>query len=646
MQGKAEDSGIVQVETSELPVLAVHVLERLGYRVNRHSKRVNEIIASAQLNEQIGRDWFRSDYQVILAFKQGSVGSIINVEVADRAGGSSSVDCQKRCDQIIVCLQDDAIRAGSMAGQRQKSTLYGSAQWGTEDDLRVAGYLTETAQAQKLIIGKATGGEYISVPELSTYKHAMVVGRTGVGKTSGFFIPNIVERLGVNMIITEATPDYGPGELYKLTAGWRKHAGHQVFSFNPSVMSSVRLNPIDRVRNAPREFKALEAARLAELLVLNGERKGTKTDPAFDRSETHLLLSLILHCANCEPEIGHFGALRWLMLSGLEAIQQTMRRSGSEIAQMEFEGWLANTKEGFRYSVTGGLLTKLNPWLTDQMIVLTEKTDVDFEALVNQLFTFYVAVPSRSKDSKLVGSLMVNYLLNFILDTGAHMKYRTSIMLDEFTNFGKIANIEDTLSIIRKARVGLVMGFQNYSQLEDLYGRNGAQTICDMPATQVFFQQKKYQEAKTLSDALGRMTVEETTVNDSGRVMDSVTGRALATPDELIRLERQCIIFTDATAPLKVPVIPPGAYDHALAYPAPEQAEHQVTDFIKNRGGLVEVRRENEKTTAPLPKKQNSINREPQKQRPDDKKEPEKKPHDGELKKKPPEERDIGDVWS
>lgn len=68
---RAEDSGIVETEVKELPVLAVHVLERLGYRVNRHSKRVGEIIAGLQVNEQIGRDWFRSDYQVVLGFKKG-----------------------------------------------------------------------------------------------------------------------------------------------------------------------------------------------------------------------------------------------------------------------------------------------------------------------------------------------------------------------------------------------------------------------------------------------------------------------------------------------------------------------------------------------------------------------------------------------
>lgn len=586
MPARAEDSGIVDTEPKELPVLAVHVLERLGYRVNRHSKRVGEILAGLQTNEQIGRDWFRSDYQVVLSFSKASNGCVVSVEVTEKTGGASSSECAKRAEDIIVKLQGDARRAKKLAPMQEKSTIHGSARWGTEEDLRKAGYLTKKPPATQLIIGKTAAGEYISVPERVTYAHGLVAGRTGVGKTTGFFIPNIVERLGVNMIITEATPDYGPGELFTLTSGWRKNAGHKVFSFNPAVMSSTRINPIDRVRKAPEEYKAREAERLADLIISNGERPGTRTDPAFDRSEKHLLMALILHTAATEPEYGHFGALRWLLLSGVKNVQQAMRRSPSDVAQMEFEGWLRDTSEGFRYSVTAGLKTKLNPWLTDQVVALTETTDIDLDELKDHVWTFYLAVPNRSRDSQLLGSLMLNFLIDMVLDHGAKMKYRTAIMLDEFTNFGKISNIADFLAIVRKARIGLVLGFQNYYQLERVYDRTEAKIIFDQPATQVFFQQKKYPEAKDLSEALGRVTVEETTVSDSGRIMESVQGRQLATPDELMRLERQCIAFTNDTPALKLPIVLPDAYSLALQYPPPEAKDHEVSEFIRKRGRM------------------------------------------------------------
>jgi type IV secretory pathway TraG/TraD family ATPase VirD4 len=58
------------------------------------------------------------------------------------------------------------------------------------------------------------------------------------------------------MVVTEATPGYEDGELYKLTSGWRKMAGHKVYCFNPSDMSINRINPIDRIRRSTRRRKA------------------------------------------------------------------------------------------------------------------------------------------------------------------------------------------------------------------------------------------------------------------------------------------------------------------------------------------------------------------------------------------------------
>jgi type IV secretory pathway TraG/TraD family ATPase VirD4 len=347
-------------------------------------------------------------------------------------------------------------------------------------------------------------------------------------------------------------------------------------------------------------------------------------------------MALILHTAAAAPQYGHFGALRWLLLSGVKNVQQVIRRSPSEVAQLEFEGWLRDTSEGFRYSVTAGLKTKLNPWLTDQVVALTETTDIDLDDLKDNLWTFYLAVPNRSRDSQLLGSLMLNFLIDLVLDHGARMKYRTAIMLDEFTNFGKISNIADFLAIVRKARIGLVLGFQNYYQLERVYDRTEAKIIFDQPATQVFFQQKKYPEAKDLSEALGRVTVEETTVSDSGRIIESVQGRALATPDELMRLERQCIAFTNDTPALKLPIIPPDAYTLALQYTPPEAKEHEVREFIRKRG-----RMKREEPEGKGDGQNADQNREQEKQ--------ERKKRGTEKKRGKTSERgkapDMGDVW-
>ncbi len=599
-----KDSGIIDTNAKDFPILAVNVLDRLGYKVDRASKQLDQILATEKLDEQIGQDWWRHEYRVVLRWRVASSGGmLVNIELEERKGGASEIECQRRCDKIMLELQNDADRAEEAKAYKEKSTVYGSASWGTEQDLRAKNYFQKTADPKRFIIGRSAEGEYIQVPEFWTHAHAIVCGRTGVGKSRGFFFPQLIERIATSMVVTEATPGYEDGELYKLTSGWRKMAGHKVYCFNPSDMSSNRINPIDRIRRAPEQEKAAVAEKLADLVIMNGESSEGRGDQTWNRSEKLLLIPLLLHAAAGDPRRGHFGALRWLLAEGPDALTKVLKDSPSRIARMEFQGWSRLAGEtNFKYGVFSGLVTKLNPWMTDQMIALTETTDIDLDALASQLFTFYLAVPSRSKDSKLIGSLMMNFLLDHILEIREKMNYPLTMLLDEFTNFGKISGIGDTLSIIRKNKIGLILGFQNYAQLEQVYSKREAQIIIDMPATQVYFKQKNFQEARDLSEAIGRTTVEEATVGDSGRVQESIQGRHLITPDELISLDRQVIVFTADTKPLKLPLTDPLAYEQALSYDPPQRDIHQISDFILNRGQVEEPEPKKESAKPPEPK--------------------------------------------
>lgn len=609
---QVRDTGIVETNPKDFPVLAVNVLDRLGYQVSRASKQLDQILAVERLDEQIGQDWWRHEYRVVLRWRQANTGGMfVEVELEERKGSASRSECQKRCDRIFTELQKDAERAEAARSYKEPNTVHGSARWGTDEELRAAGYVQDKADPKRLIIGRTPDSKYLQVSERWTHAHALVCGRTGVGKSTGFFIPQLVERIATSMIVTEATPGYESGELYQLTSGWRKLAGHQIYCFNPSDMSSHRINPIDRVRWAPEELKANLAEKLADLVIMNGESTESRADQTWNRSEKLLLIPLILHAAASEPKFGHFGALRWLLLQGPDRVAKIMHRSPSHVAQMEFEGWMRLSGEtNFKYGVFSGLITKLNPWMTDQMVTLTEATDIDLDALKDKLFTFYLAVPSRSRDSKLIGSLMVNFLLDHVLEIREQMKYPMTMLLDEFTNFGKISGIGDTLSIIRKNKIGLILGFQNYAQLEQVYTRREAQIIIDMPATQVYFKQKTFQEARELSEAIGRTTIEEATVSDSGRVQEIIQGRALITPDELIALKNEVIVFTADTKPLRLPLTAPTAYEQALKYDPPVREKHIVSDFVKKRGRTAKQQQPEPK--APPPEEKN----EPEKQNP------------------------------
>jgi len=582
---EAEDSGILKVDSKQMSLLAANVIEALGYRIRKSSRHLNQFLADEKNNKPAGRDTFAYDWGLVLQWTRTTdgAGQLVTVRIEDRTGRTNKSDCLKRCVRILNALEAAAVRLAHADDDREVSTVYGGARWGTEQELREQGYIVKKNNPKSFLLTKYQNGEQLSVPEKSTYKHVLIAGGTGLGKTSGFGVPNLVERLGVNMIVTESVPEESEqGELYTLTAGWRRQAGHKIFSFNPVDMTSTRVNPLDSVRFAKPEEVAQKASSLAELIVINGSKEDSRVDPTWDNSEQQLLVPLILHVAADDPEYAHIGALRWLLLSGPQNIQKVIRRSYSELAQQEFEGWLQNTSENFRFGVTSGLSTKLNGWLTDQVMTLTQRTDFQPEDLRDGLFTFYMATPSRARTMKLVSSLIFNYVLDMALAQKRKMENPLALFLDEFTNFGRIPGIEAVLSIIRKFEVGLVLSFQQYRQLEKNYGKD-AQIILEQPGTQIYFRQKP-KDAKPLSEALGRMTVEDYKIGDSGQIHEHVMGRNLMTIDELVNLDPcKVIVMTPDTLPVKIDKIPPGAYNMATQYKPPERLKHAIPESIHKR---------------------------------------------------------------
>mgnify|MGYP000131317532 FL=1 len=184
MAVQISDSGIVHTNAKDFPILAVNVLDRLGYQVTRASKQLDQILATERLDEQIGQDWWRHEYRVVLRWRvANSGGMLVNVDLEERKGGASEVECQRRCDRILLELQRDADRAEEAKSHKEPSTTHGAARWGTEQELKNLGYFLKQPDAKRLIIGRTADNQYIQVPEFWTHAHAIVCGRTGVGKS-------------------------------------------------------------------------------------------------------------------------------------------------------------------------------------------------------------------------------------------------------------------------------------------------------------------------------------------------------------------------------------------------------------------------------------------------------------------------------
>lgn len=503
-------------------------------------------------------------------------GSAVEISIDEDSYGWTDDECRKKFASLVQGVWEDSRIAVQAAGANRKK----GARWATDDELDEAGYIQGHGNDRCLIITR-NGADFLRLPEADTNRHALVCGPTGTGKTTGIFVPNLIERVGVSAIVTEATGSKGRADLYQKTAGYRAANGHAIYCFNPDNLASDRINPLDRVRTYR------DARRITEIIMQSTTLSSHRGDQTWDMAERLLLTALILHSVGERDEGNcNLGYVLKLLNRGAEKLEPILSESNIEEAREAYQGFLNNSTDAYRNLVAGGLITRLELWKDPRIKALTETTDIDFEAMAEQLFTWYLATPADKPELKPLAALVFNIALDVI--GNSKFKHGVALFLDEFTNFGYVRGMPAKLSIIRHDKIPCVLGIQDYIQLEMLYQKE-APLFLSQPGTRVFFRPNDQQTAERVSKGLGIVEETRRKVTSSGQIHDEKDRYPLLSLDELLNLDATNLIaFTPKTRPVMKTALTWKDYENETdetSYAPPARTPLEVDEALTIRGG-------------------------------------------------------------
>lgn len=531
--GSHRDSVRLEVGSSGLSNYSVTALRQSGWESVFVNAQLGVITAHMTRTDIVlGCSW-SYQYGATIEWQEADDGVIADILVTENSYDWTDGECKAEHQKLVKTLMN----CGQLPEPKQSG-----ASWAKESELESVGYIDEYFEGHNLILGKSAGG-ILRLPAADTFKHALVCGPTGSGKTSGLFIPNLIERIDSSAIVTEATGSKGRADLFEKTAGYRASHGHKIYYFNPSDLTSNRINPLDQVESLA------DAARVAEIIMQSTTVATHKGDQTWEMSERLLLKALIVHSVG-EREQGNcnLGYVRDLVYGGAEEIEQSFEQTKIEEAYELFSGFARNTTESYRNLVLQGLATRLSLWSDPAIRALTETSDVERQTLEEELFTWYLSTAADKPELKPLSAL----ILNSALEDTKGVKIKLSLFLDEFTNFGYVRGMPQKLTIMRHDRVPVLLGIQDYIQLELLYGKE-AQLFMSQPGTRIFFRPNDLTTAERISKALGVQETTEIQVKSSGQLDDVKEKRPLLSAEELMALqEGQMIIFTPRTNPVKM----------------------------------------------------------------------------------------------
>ena len=600
----------VSVPADDVPELIVTVLTKLGWQGLFVNDRLKLATAKDfRSRAGVGVNW-QFEFLVSVAWYgyPGSHRTSVQVTVTEKKNRWTQQDCEQRCADICVAVSSFSIQLEQqMREEVILSDQYGSAMWADDAELQDADYADAELSSLRFLIGKDDLGRIIAIPPEGTQKHGLVCGPTGCGKTSGILIPNLIQRLAVSAIVTEATAGAEAPDLYAKTAGYRQQAGHQVYYFNPDDAASHCLNPIDAVKD-------IESAMLMATLLIENTSLSYKqaSDPIWENSERHLLTALFYHAAAVKANLA---LVRTWVRDGQVSLHDRLAASPLPGVVREYRGFLNLSTEGYRNGVLSGVLQRLSLWLNPKIAKLTETTELDIHNLGNQLFTFYLAMPAHKTHLRPLAALMLNFLLTMVLEQ-KNTAYPVMLILDEFTNYGYIPGFVEKLGTIRHKKIPVIMGFQDYSQVKKRYGMEDAETIFTQLGTRIFFRTRAVETAKKISDALGRKTIVERRVTSGGHISVKEFGRQLLDPAEIMKLESdQTIVFTPDTNPCLLRRFDWIDYIQQTSVRLPTRTEKFITDELKEFCAEMSAKPEFQKEWEGAPKQTRSDKSYPTQQR-------------------------------
>lgn len=412
----------------------------------------------------------------------------------------------------------------------------GSARLGSARGMR------EVLGSDGLVLGRK-----VRLSSRASFEHVAVVGPTGCGKSSGYFVPNLLVLEGpCSLVVSDPK-----GELYDLTSRRQKELGREVLVFAPlDPARSVRYNPL---RVAP---TASAVRELAHMLLVNGTRAaelmtgGKHSSPEWITLSVPLLSAALLRAREIgEPVDDVASALDFLLETPDEKLLGEFQTCSPATCREFLIYAQALGSERTASSIRVTVSTGLGLFNLPEIREVTSGAGFDPARLRERPTVVYVQVPER-KASFLSPLMSVFYqqLIDRVLDREGLPVY---FLLDEFANIGVIPDFPRLAATARSRRISLSVGIQGVEQLEGCYGREAAQDILNNLKVKLFFPGLSTYSAEYASRLCGQATAEvRGWSREAGRAgyteMYSAQKRDLMTPDEVRRLGKGRLLVVAA----------------------------------------------------------------------------------------------------
>ena len=449
---------------------------------------------------------------------------------------------------------------GKNAKKYRKNTEYGSARWGTAQDIQP--YIDPVfenniilTQTERLMMSGRPKN-----PANARNKNVLIVGGSGSGKTRFWIKPNLMqctsEKYPCSFVVTDPK-----GSIVVECGKLLQRKGYRIKILNTINFSrSMHYNPFAYIHSEK------DILKLVTALIANTKGEGKSGEDFWVKCETLLYTALIgyLHYV-APPEEQNFATL-------VDFINAMETRENEEDFQnpvdLMFDALAKKDPQHFavrqykKYKLAAGKTAKsiliscgarLAPFDIAELRSLTQYDEMELDTLGDQRTALFLIMSDTDDTFNFLISLCYTQLFNLLCEKaddvyGGRLPVHVRCLIDEAANIGQIPKLEKLMATIRSREISACLVLQAQSQLKAIY-KDNADTIVGNCDSMIFLGGKERTTLKELAETLGRETIDtyntgESRGKDTSHSLNyQKLGKELMSVDELAVLDgRKCIL--------------------------------------------------------------------------------------------------------
>ena len=478
---------------------------------------------------------------------------------------------------VAVVLKVLVWQKQSDAKKLRKGIEYGSARWGTAEDIKP--YMSEDPWMNIPL----TATEALTMesrpkqPKYARNKNIVVIGGSGSGKTR-FFVKPSVMQMNCSMVITDPKGTLieecgkmlakGPpkkdknGNIMKDKSGKVVHEPYVIKVLNTINFSkSLHYNPFAYIRSEK------DILKLVTTIIVNTKGEGEKASEDFWVKAERLLYTALIAFIWYEgdEEEKNLNTL-------LDLLNESETREEDETYQnpvdMMFQKLEERDPQHFavrqykKYKMAAGKTAKsiliscgarLAPFDIAELREIMSYDEMELDKIGDRKTALFLIMSDTDTTFNFVIAMLQSQLFNLLCDKaddvyGGRLPVHVRVIADEFANIGQIPQFDKLIATIRSREISASIILQSQSQLKAMY-KDSADTILGNCDTTLFLGGKEKTTLKEMSELLGKETIDlyntsETRSNQKSFGLNyQKTGKQLMTEDEIAVMDGgKCIL--------------------------------------------------------------------------------------------------------